>query len=73
MIVSLIFDLGISNLPVVLAKTEQPIVLDAIPSRALVVLEQIVEQGRMLEWCRFSQTRFSRARYTSSALPSVPI
>jgi hypothetical protein len=49
MIVSLIFDLGISNLPVVLAKTEHPIVLDTISSRALVVLEQIVEQGRMLE------------------------
>jgi hypothetical protein len=45
MIVSLILDLGISNPPVVLAKSEHPIIRDTTPSRAFVVLARIVEQG----------------------------
>jgi hypothetical protein len=44
-----------------------------VESRALVVLEQIVEQERMLERARFSQTGLSRARHNFSALQSVSI
>jgi hypothetical protein len=49
MIISLVFDLGIANLPVIFVNSEHPIVRDTIPSKALVVVEQIVELGRILQ------------------------